>query len=233
MKNKIVLVTGANRGIGQALVEEALKRGASRVYAATRKAMQHNDPRVTPIVLDITVEEQISAAARHVESLDILLNNAGYAELDNLSDRTTIDAHLNVNLFGPHAMMQAFLPQLTRSRGSIVNVLSMASLVGLPITPSYSLSKAAAFSMSQSMRAILASRGVRVQIVLPGPIDTEMSKAFDVPKATPQATAVAILDGVENGDEEIFPDPMSASVEDYWRAGAFKEMERHYAGLIS
>jgi NAD(P)-dependent dehydrogenase (short-subunit alcohol dehydrogenase family) len=233
MKDKTILVTGANRGIGQALVEEALKRGAGRVYAAARKPLQHNDARVTPLLLDITNESHIQAAAASVGSLDILINNAGVSIFDNLSDRATIEEHLKVNLFGPHAMMHAFVPHLVRSHGSIVNILSVAAFVGLPIVPGYSISKAAAFSLSQNMRALLASRGVKVQIVLPGPIDTEMSKAFEVPKATPQATAVEIFDGIKKGDEEIFPDPMSASLQEYWNLGAFKELERQYAGLVS
>jgi NAD(P)-dependent dehydrogenase (short-subunit alcohol dehydrogenase family) len=122
--DKTVLVTGANRGIGQALVEEALSRGVKRVYAGTRQPMTHLDGRVTPLILDVTDAAQIQAAVQKVESLDILINNAGLALYDDLSDPAVLEQHLAVNLFGTHGVTQAFLPLLTRSRGAIVNVLS-------------------------------------------------------------------------------------------------------------
>jgi len=173
--NKTVLVTGANRGIGKALVEEALRRGAKRVYAGTRQPLAHLDERVTALTLDVTSAEQTQAAVERVESLDILINNAGYALLDDLSDRAALERHLAVNLFGAYGVTQGFLPLLTRSRGAIVNVLSMAAWAPLPIVPAYSISKAAAFSLSQSLRALLAGRGVRVHAVMTGPVDTDMS----------------------------------------------------------
>ena len=113
--DKTVLVTGANRGIGQALVAEALARGAKRVYAGTRQPLAHPDGRVTPLTLDVTSTAQIQAAADQVESLDILINNAGIALFDDLSDRAALEQHLAVNLFGPYGVIQAFLPLLTRS----------------------------------------------------------------------------------------------------------------------
>ena len=154
-----VLVTGANRGIGRALVAEALARGAARVYACTRQPLVHPDPRVTTLVFDLTDPAQIRAAAAKAESLDLLVNNAGIALYDDLSDVSAIERHLAVNLYGPHAVTQAFLPQLTRSRGAIVNVLSTGALAAIPIIPAYSVSKAAAFSMTQSLRALLAAQG--------------------------------------------------------------------------
>ena len=233
MSNATVLVTGANRGIGRALVEEALARGASRVYACARQPLAHPDRRVTPLVFDLTDPDQIRAAAGTVESLDILVNNAGIALYDDLSDRSAIERHLAVNLFGTYAVTQAFLPPLTRSRGAIVNVLSAGALAAIPVIPAYSISKAAAFSLSQSLRALLAAQGVRVHAVLPGPTDTDMSRGLDVPKASPESVARAIFDGVESGQEEIFPDPLSASLEQDWNSGAAKAMERRNAGLIT
>jgi nucleoside-diphosphate-sugar epimerase len=158
--DRAVLVTGANRGIGRALVDEALRRDANRVYAGTRRPLAHSDERVTPLTLDVTKPEQIRAAVEEVESLDILVNNAGVAVYDDLTDRAALDLHLAVNFFGTHGMSQAFLPFLTRSQG-------------------------------------------------------------------------AIVDGVENGDEEIFPDPMSKSMADSWRSGAAKALERQYAALVA
>src|SRR6266566_3883693 len=153
--DRAVLVTGANRGIGQALVEEALRRGAKRVYAGTRQPLAHPDGRVTPLTLDVTNAAQIQAAVGQVESLDILINNAGLALYDDLSDRAALEQHLAVNLFGTYGVTQAFLPLLTVSRGAIVNLVSLSAFAAVPVLPAYSASKAAAFSLSQSLRALL------------------------------------------------------------------------------
>lgn len=232
MEGKAILVTGANRGIGQALVEEALRRGANRVYAGTRQPLAHPDRRVTPLNLDVTDATQIRAAVERVESLDVLINNAGIGLYADLSDRDALERHLAVNLFGSYDVTQAFVPLLTRSRGAIVNVLSLASLASLPLDPTYAISKAAAFSLTQSWRAALAERGVDVFAALPGPVDTDMAPTFDIPKASPQSVARAILDGVENGDEEIFPDPMSETLAEGWRNGALKAFERQMAAFV-
>jgi NAD(P)-dependent dehydrogenase (short-subunit alcohol dehydrogenase family) len=232
MIGRAVLVTGANRGIGQALVEEALRRGASRVYAGTRQTLTHPDGRVTPVTLDITDADQIRAAVESVESLDVLINNAGVAFFDDLSDRAAIDRHLTVNLFGTYAVTQAFLPLLARARGAIVNVLSDTALGAFPLIPAYSISKAATFSLTQSLRALLAAQGVRVHAVIAGPVDTDMSRGLDAPKASPQSVARGIFDGVDNGEEDIFPDPQSASMADNWRNSAAKALQRQYAALV-
>jgi NAD(P)-dependent dehydrogenase (short-subunit alcohol dehydrogenase family) len=230
---KTILVTGANRGIGQALVEEALSRGAKRVYAGTRQPLAHPDERVVPVTLDVTDAAHIEAAVDSVGSLDVLINNAGIAIYDDLGDRATLDAHLAVNVFGACNVTQAFLPALTRSQGAIANILSVAAFAPLPIIPAYSLSKAAAFNMTQSWRALLAGRGVSVHAVLPGPVDTDMNRDFDIPKASPESAARAILDGIEHGDEEIFPDPMSAAMSESWNGSAAKALERESAGMVS
>ena len=227
-----VLVTGANRGIGQALVEEALRRDAKRVYAAARRPVAHPDGRVTPVTLDVTNAAQVQAAARSVASLDVLINNAGIALPDDLSDPSALEQHLAVNLFGTHRVTQAFLPLLTRSRGAIVNVLSLAALATVPITPAYAISKAATFSLSQSLRALLARQGVTVHAALPGPVDTDMIRDWDIPKTSPAAVARAIVAGLENGEDEIFPDPLSAALAESWRNGAVKALERQNAALL-
>src|SRR6266849_3562671 len=110
--DRAVLVTGANHGIGQALVTEALRRGAARVYAGTRQPYAHPHPRVTALAMDITDEGQVRAAAAQVESLDILVNNAGVFLFDDLSDREALERHLSVNLFGTYGVIQAFLASL-------------------------------------------------------------------------------------------------------------------------
>lgn len=230
--DKTVLVTGANRGIGQALVEEALHRGAKRVYAGARQPVTHGDGRVTPLTLDVTNAAQVQRAVDEVDSLDILINNAGVALYDDLSDRAVLERHLAVNLFGAYGVTQAFLPLLTGSKGAIVNNLSANALAPLPLIPAYSISKAAAFNMTQSLRVLLAARGVRVHAVLTGLVDTDMTRGLDIPKAAPDTVARGIFDGVENGQEEIFPDPMSESLAQSWRGGAAKALERQYAALL-
>jgi NAD(P)-dependent dehydrogenase (short-subunit alcohol dehydrogenase family) len=231
--NKTVLITGANRGIGRALVEEAMRRGAKRVYAGTRQPLVHSDERVTPVTLDVTNTGQIRGAVENVESLDILINNAGITLYDtDFGDRAALEQQLAVNLFGTYGVTQAFLPLLTRSRGAIVNVLSLAAVAAVPFSPAYSISKAAAFSLSQSLRALLAGRGVRVHVVLPGPIDTDMTRDLDIPKASPESAARAIFDGVEKGEEEIVPDPMSESMAEGWRSSAVKALERQFAAYV-
>jgi|SRR5215472_2280959 len=230
--DKTVLVTGANRGTGRALVEEALARGAMRVYAGTRQPLAHPDARVTPLMLDVTSPVQIQAAADQVGSLDILINNAGIFLLGDLSDAAAIDRHLAVNFFGTYAVTQAFLPMLTRAKGVIVNHVSLAALASIPVAPAYSISKAAAFSLTQSLRMVLAGQGVRVHAVLTGPVDTDMVRDLDIPKTAPQTVARGILDGLEKGEEEIFPDPLSASLADSWHSGAAKALERQNAALV-
>ena len=229
--DKTVLVTGANRGIGQALVTEALRRGAKRVYAGTRQPLDQPDERVTPLALDVPNRAQIQAAADQIESLDLLINNAGVALYDDLTDRAALERSLAVNFFGMYDVTQAVLPQLTRSKGAIVNNVSLMALAPFPITPAYAISKAAAFNLSQSLRALLAGRGVRVHAALTGPTDTDMTRGFEIPKATPASVARAILDAVDNGEEEIFPDPMSAAIADGWRSGVAKELERQNAAF--
>jgi len=227
--DKTVLITGASRGIGQALVDEALSRGAKRVYAAARRPASHPDERVTPLRMDVTNAAQIQAAAERAGSLDILVNNAGLALFEGLGDRATLERHLAVNLFGTYAVTEAFLPALTRSGGTIVNNLSLNSLAPLPALAAYSVSKAAAFSLTQSLRTSLAERGVRVHAVLTGPTDTDMVRDLDLPKASPESVARAIFDAVDGGEEDIFPDPLAQSLADGWRNGAVKAFERQLA----
>ena len=230
---KTVLITGANRGIGRALVNEALRRGAKRVYAGTRSALQHTDKRVTPLTLDVTSVSQIQGVADEVDSLDVLINNAGVAIYDDLSSPDVIERHLAVNLVGMLNVTRAFLPLLRRSKGAIVNNLSLAALAALPIIPGYSISKAAAFNMTQSLRALLAGQGVTVHAVVLGPIDTDMNRGFQIPKASPESAAVRIFDGLEKGEDDIFPDPVSLSIAEGWRTGVAKALEIQFAASVS
>ena len=233
MSGKTVLITGANRGIGRALVQEALRQGAARVYAASRQPIAGLDERVVVVDLDVTVARDVEKAAAAIPALDILINNAGVAQYDDLSERVALQRHLDVNLFGSFAMVNAFLPKLKASKGAIVNVLSLAGVAALPILPAYSISKAAALSFSQSLRGRLKRDGVSVHVVFPGPVDTEMSATLDVPKASAESVARRILDGVATGEEEIFPDVAAEAIADGWRASAVKALEREFAGYVA
>src|SRR5437588_10622114 len=230
--DKTVLVTGANRGIGAALVEEALRRGARRVYAGARRPVTHEDGRVTPLTLDVTNCSQIQRAVEEVDTLDILINNAGIAIYDDLSNLDVLEQTFAVNFLGLLKVTNAFLPLLKRSKGAIVNDLSLAGLAPLPIIPSYSASKAAALNLTQSPRALLASQGVTVHAVVLGPVDTDMNRGFNIPKVSTESAAVGIFDGLEKGEEEIFPDPTSRSIAEGWRAGVSKALERQFAAFV-
>ena len=195
--NKTILITGANRGIGEALVEEATKRGAQRVHAGSRGPLQHPDKRVLPVMLDVTSLSQIHGVASEIDVLDVLINNSGIAMYDDLSEPEIIEQHLAVNLFGPLNVIRAFLPLLKQSKGAIVNHISMSAVAALPIIPGYSISKAALRSMSQSLRALLASQGVTVHAILTGPVDTDIrevsiSRRHHPSPSRPQSSTVSI-----------------------------------------
>lgn len=231
--DRSVLVTGANRGLGKALVDEALKRGAKRVYAGTRVPLHHRDERVTPVTLDVTEAADIRAAVEQVGSLDLLINNAGVVAYDDLSDPAVLDEQLAVNFFGVRDVIHAFLPKLTEAKGAIANIVSINAFAAFPVVASYSVAKAAVFNLSQSLRAILAPDGVRVHAVMNGAMDTDMTAGFDIEKTAPDLVAKGILDGIENGEEDIFPDPMSAPLADGWREGPGKALERQYAAVYA
>src|SRR5262245_28720416 len=196
---KSVLVTGASRGIGRALVEEALRRGAARVYAAAREPVPHPDQRVTPLTLDVTNPEQVRAAGAGIGSLDVLINNAGIQPLDDLSDPAAIEQTMATNLYGPYRVTQAFLPSVIRAQGTIVNNVSLAALAPVPFAPAYSISKAALHSLTQSLRAHLARHGVSVHAVLSGPVDTQMMRGLEIPTASPESVEAGSLEGGGRG----------------------------------
>lgn len=222
LKGKIALVTGANGGIGEALVKELLRRGVAKVYAAGRNlqsvaALTRLDPdRVIPLQLDITDAVSVAAAAAQCRDIDLLINNAGCNRGTALMSPMAMAAareEMNINFFGTLAMCQAFAPVLTsRGGGVIANTCSIIGLVNLPVNGTYCASKAAVHSMLQGLRAELIGHKIEVVGIYPGPVDTPMTAGLEMPKASPQTVAAAIADGIEAGDEEIFPDPMSREV---------------------
>ena len=228
---KTVLITGANRGIGRALVLEALRRGVKKVFAGSRGPLDISDARVKPLTLDITNGAQIEHAVCEVGSLDVLVNNAGIALYDDLSKDDTIGQQLEVNFFGPLHLIRAVLPALKKSRGAILNNLSMAAIAPMPVVSGYSISKAAAFNMTQLLRALLSSEGVTVHSVVLGPVDADMNRGYNIPKATTESAAVGIFDGLQNGEDYVFPDPASQSIAEDWRNGVAYALERQIAAL--
>lgn len=233
LAGRSVLVTGANRGLGHAMLEEALRRGAAVVYAAARHPVRHPDQRVVPLALDLRDPDSIAAAAEAVPVLDVLVNNAGVGSMGaDLTDAALLLDHLQVNVVGPMTLTNLLVPALGKTRGRVVNIGSVAALANLPVMPSYSISKAAAASLTQAQRALLARHGIRTHLVLAGPLDTDMTHDLDIPKADPRTVAGAILDGVLRGDEEIFPDPLSAPLAAEWDTGMIKALERANAALL-
>lgn len=219
IEGSVALVTGANRGIGEALVHELLKCGATKVYAGARNPAQFDallaDQRVVPLELDVTKPEHAQAAARQATNVNLLINNAGIAHygVTLLDDATIANLHeeLEVNLFGMLHMFRAFWQVVVHNNGAIANILSGAAIQHNPMLGSYSCTKAAALSMTVGMRALLRERNTLVSSVIVGGVDTRLSK--DIPgyvvKATPQSVAAAILAGLERNEEDIDTDPGS------------------------
>jgi NAD(P)-dependent dehydrogenase (short-subunit alcohol dehydrogenase family) len=234
----VALVSGANRGLGQALVAELLTRGVKRVYVGMRDLAQaervlSQDPaRIVPLRLDLTSPEQIARAAEQARDVTVLFNNAGLLGAYDLLDTplSVLQRDFDTNFFGHLALTRTLLPALLHAapRAAIVNVLTVASLASMPALGGYSASKAAAFSMTQALRAQLQDRGLTVHAVFPGPVDTDMVRAFDLPKASPASVARAIVEGVERGDEDIWPDPMAKEVSRTY-ATSPKALERQFA----
>jgi NAD(P)-dependent dehydrogenase (short-subunit alcohol dehydrogenase family) len=233
-----VFVTGSNRGIGRALVEELLARGASSVYAAARdpKALaslaERSNGRLIPVRLDITNAADIRAAAAQVSTLDLLINNAGVLGSRNILDNPldAIERDMQTNYFGTLAVTRSLLPAIERGQGAIANVLTVAALASMPFLGGYSASKAAALSFTQALRGELSRRGLQVFAVFPGPVDTDMGSDIEIPKTPAVDVARAILDGIERGEEDIFPDPMASQIGALY-ANAPKSVEKRFAAM--
>ena len=236
IKDKVVFVSGANRGIGKALVDALLKRGAKKIYAAARdpsKLPAFNDARVVGIKLDITDKAQINAAANEAADTDILINNAGVAAFASAlhGEAELAQRDMNTNYFGTMHMMRAFAPKLSgKGQAAIANVASIAAFVNFPMLGGYSASKAALYSLTQAARIELASEGISVHSINPGPIDTDMAKDLDMDKASASDTAEAILDGLEANEADIFPDAAGRQMFDVWNNN-YRDLEKMVADM--
>ncbi|MEN8261412.1 MAG: SDR family oxidoreductase [Pseudomonadota bacterium] len=222
IKGISALVTGANRGIGRAFVEELLAAGAAKVYATARNIetladlVAKGNGRVVPLALDVTKPDMIEAAARTHGDVALLINNAGVAAFEGIIDARSGDPardEMETNYFGTFNMIRSFAPVLAANGGgAVVNLSSIAAHVNFPVLGSYSASKAAVHSLTQGVRAELAAQGTLVVGVYPGPVDTDMAASFPMEKTPPNAVARTVLEGIEAGEEDIYPDPMSTEM---------------------
>jgi NAD(P)-dependent dehydrogenase (short-subunit alcohol dehydrogenase family) len=234
IEGAVVLVTGANRGIGRALVDALLESGARRLYAAARRPdAVAARPNVVPIRLDTTNANDQQALPSRVGDVTLLVNNAGVLGAMSVlsSDRASIERDFATNFFGTLETTKAVVPVIERNGGgAIANVLTVVSFASMAPLGGYSATKAAAFSMTQSLRAELRSRKIEVHAIFPGPVDTDMSKEFTLPKTSPEVVARAIVDGIARGEEDIFPDPMARDVFATWSRDP-KALERQFANM--
>jgi NAD(P)-dependent dehydrogenase (short-subunit alcohol dehydrogenase family) len=241
IRNSVALVTGANRGIGRALVHDLIARGARRVYATARctsglEALVERHPhRVVPLQLDVTDEASFSRVASQAADVNLLINNAGVLDLGSVLEAPleAFDRNMAVNFFGVLFAARAFAGTLTRNKGTIVNILTIVALASLPSFGIYNASKAAAWSLTQSLRGDLSKQGVSVIGVFPGAVDTDMLREMSIPKVAPDEIAAAIAEGIEAGHEDIFPDAASRQFYAAWLVD-HKSVERQLrAGVES
>ena len=233
-----VLVTGANRGIGLALVEKSLEKGAAKVYATyrsvnSRSTLNEFDERVVPIHLDLDDQATIAQLSQSVPSLNILINNAGIFTAANLLENTEeqLRNDFETNFFGTLAVTKALLPALKKeSSAAIANVSSIAGLAAMPSFGGYSASKAALHSMTQSIRAKLKADGISVHGIYPGPVATRMTEGSGMDTTPASVVAENILNDIENGVEEIFPDAMAQQVGPLFLSSP-KMLEQNFAAF--
>jgi len=236
LTNKTVFVTGANRGIGKALVEALLQHPVKKIYATARDISalpDFADARVVPVTLDITKPDQIQAAVTLAQDVDVLINNSGVLSMASVvsGEPDALRYDMDVNYYGTLAITRAFVPVLAEHEGAaIANVLSVVSLASMIGIGGYSASKAALFSATQAMRAELKVQGISVHAIFPGPIDTDMAKEFAMQKASAQETAENILAGLLADAEDIFPDPMSTQLGQLWATNP-KALEAAFAAM--
>ncbi len=237
----VALVTGSNRGIGRAYVKALLAMGAKKVYAAARDITGVADlvaahgGKVEALRLDVTSEADVKAAANKCKDVALLINNAGANGSSGALAADSLDAahrEMTVNYFGVLHLSRAFGPILkANGGGAIVNMLSVVARVNIPALGTYSASKAAAWSLTQAVRAELAKQGTLVVGIFPGAVDTDMARGFDMPKLDPNDVASIALKAVESGTEDVDVGDMAQGVAAGLLADA-KKVEKEFAAYL-
>jgi NAD(P)-dependent dehydrogenase (short-subunit alcohol dehydrogenase family) len=228
LNHATVLVTGANGGLGTQFVRQALERGATRVYATARSPRPWDDDRVVPLQLDVTSEASVAAAAARAPDVNLVVNNAGASNGSSvLGDQAASRDLFETNYWGALAVANAFTPALRSSRGTLLNVLSVLSWLGTGDT--YSATKAALWSATNTLRIKLAPDGVHVAALHLGYTDTPMTRRIDAPKLDPEDVVRDAYDGLEAGDLEILADDLSRQV----KAGLAGPIEDLYRDALA
>lgn len=241
IQGSVALVSGANRGIGKAYVEALVQAGAARIYAAARNVETLQDvvviapDRIIAVALDVTQPDQISAVVEQTQDVTLLINNAGVLGAGGLFTSNSVEIaqwEMNTNYFGTLYMTRAFAPVLQHNGGgTLVNLLTIASVVNVPVFSSYSASKAALYSLTQGVRAELAQQGTLVMGVFPSPVDTAMSDGVLLDKVAPLEVAQLTLQAIEEGIEDVYPDPVSRDVFTNLHDN-LKVLEKQFAGML-
>ena len=219
IKDKTVLVSGSNRGIGKSFAIQAVEMGAKKVYAAARdksklaELVEKYGDKIVPLTLDITIQDQVTAAAAAAGDVEVLINNSGMGGGGPMVGNPNPEGQrmeMEVNYFGMIKMCDTFAPILSADDGgAIVNILSVAGLSSFAFAPGYSASKAAGRSLTQALRVELRKQGTLVSGVFPGPVDTDMAKNVPMDKVSPDSVAVHVYEEIAKGSEDIFPDPFA------------------------
>jgi NAD(P)-dependent dehydrogenase (short-subunit alcohol dehydrogenase family) len=233
IQDSVVLVTGANRGIGAEFVRQLTARGARTVYAAARDASTiAAAPGVVPIALDVTDQDRIAELAATLGDVSIVVNNAGIAPTVDFvtGDLDEIRRTVETNAFAPLMLVRAFAGSLGRAGGgAVLNVLSVSAFVSFPGSESYSMSKAAAWSVTDGLRLALAPQGTQVLGLHMGLVDTDMASWSDAPKSSPEAIVTAALDGLERGAAEVLADDVARAV----KPGLALDPAERYADMLA
>ena len=216
LKNKIALVTGANGGLGEAIVKELLEKNIAKVYCGVRvkssgEALTSLSDKIAVIELDLADVKMLEKNLADIENIDLLINNAGVNSAKRVLENENSDFNINVN--GTLKVTQLLAPKINKG-GFIVNITSVLALCNLPVMGLYCASKSALHSLTQALRAEMSLKEIQVLEVLPGPIDTKMTPGDAMPKASPKDIALETIKGIEADKEELYPDDFSKSIKE-------------------